>query len=158
MIPALCLIRAPRLGAAQKQMPFEPHARILVADDDVRVLCLIREVIAALLPECAIETTTDPEYAFELVLRRQYDLLILDFAMGAIDGASLYSLVAKVFTIHPLPSRSMPPMLLMTGFASQPRARELLRRPGVRGLLAKPFSIEQLVEQVARELRLGVCL
>ncbi len=130
-------------------MSFEPEKHILVVDDDVYVLRLVREALEALLPNCGIDATPNPEYAFELILRKRYDLLLIDFAMAHLDGAALYSLVRKIFTIEPPQGRPLPPMLLMSGFASQPRAQELLRSPGVRGLVAKPFSIERLVEQVA---------
>jgi CheY-like chemotaxis protein len=120
--------------------------RILVVDDEVVILRLVRDSLSALL-ECEVETTPNPEYAFELVLKKSYDLFIFDFSMPSIDGALLYSIISKVYSNDP--TRKMPPLLLMSGNASQKRAQQLLREPGVRGLLAKPFSIERLVEKVA---------
>jgi CheY-like chemotaxis protein len=134
-------------------MPFAPTKLILAVDDDVRVLHLVREAVEALLPECAVDTTSNPEYAFELIMRKPYDLLLLDFAMENVDGSSLYTMASKVFTIHQPGGRKMPPMLLMSGYASQRRAQEMLRLPGVRGLIAKPFSLERLVEQVSQAMR-----
>ena len=122
--------------------------KILVVDDDVVVLRLVRESLTALL-FCEVDTTPSPEYAFELILKKRYDLLIFDFSMPGIDGAVLYGLVMKLFEIHPPEGRRPPPILLMSGNASQKRAQELLREPGVRGLIAKPFSIERLVEKVS---------
>lgn len=133
-------------------MSFAPSKQILVIDDDVLVLRLVREALEALLPECAVDTTTNPEYGFELLLRKPYDLLLLDFMMEGIDGAALYGLITKVFTIHPPDGRHLPPMILLSGAASHKRAQELLRSPGVRGHLSKPFSIERLVEKVTAAL------
>jgi DNA-binding response OmpR family regulator len=48
--------------------------------------------------------------------------------------------------------RPAPPLLLMSGHGEQRGAREVLGEPGVRGLLAKPFSVERLLT------RLGACL
>jgi CheY-like chemotaxis protein len=118
----------------------------------VLVLRLVREAIEALLMNCSVDTTPSPEYGFELLIRKRYDLLIVDYAMDHLDGAALYSLATKMFAIHPPEGRKMPPMLLMSGFASQPRAQEVLRSPGVRGLIAKPFSVDRLVQQVAQAL------
>ena len=126
--------------------------RILVVDDDILVLQLVRETLAAFLTGCCVETTPNPEYAFERILRCPYDLLLIDFMMERLDGASLYALVSKVFSIRPPDGRALPPMLLLSGFASVPRAQELLRAPGVRGLIAKPFSVDRLVEQVGLAL------
>lgn len=155
-----CLQR-PRLSNAGRRKSLEsefPSAhltrvaalakRILVVDDDVVILRLVRESMAALLP-CEIDSTPSPEYAFELILKKPYDLMIFDFSMPGIDGAVLYGLISKLFEIHPPRGQRLPPMILMSGLASQKRAQELLRQPGVRGLLAKPFSIEKLVQKVS---------
>jgi len=121
---------------------------VLAVDDDVVILRLVREALTALL-SIEVETTPNPEYAFELILKKPFDLLIFDFSMPGIDGAVLYGMVSKLYTIKP-PHKAtrLPPLILMSGNASQKRAQELLREPGVRGLLAKPFSIERLVEKV----------
>ena len=121
--------------------------KILVVDDDAVILRLVRESLTALLG-CEVDTTPNPEYAFELVLRKQYDLLIFDYLIPGVDGPALYALLSKVFAITPPTGRKLPPLILMSGYAAQKKAQEFLREPGVRGLLAKPFSIERLVEKV----------
>jgi CheY-like chemotaxis protein len=125
----------------------EKIKRVLVVDDDIVILRLVREALCALL-RCEVETTPNPEYAFELILKKPFDLLIFDFAMPGIDGAVLYGLISKLYAITPPHGRALPPLVLMSGNASHKKAQELLREPGVRGLLAKPFSIERLVEKV----------
>lgn len=125
---------------------------ILVVDDDVLILRLVRESLTVLM-DCAVDTTTSPEYAFELILKRPYDLLIVDFSLPRIDGAMLYLLVSKLFAIQPPEGRTLPPLLLISGHAEEKRAQELLREPGVRGLLAKPFTIELLIDRVTEALR-----
>lgn len=119
-----------------------------MVDDDVVILRLVREALTSLV-QCEVETTPNPEYAFELILKQPFDLLIFDFSMPGIDGGVLYGLVSKLYTIRPPHASSkVPPLILMSGHAAQKKAQELLREPGVRGLLAKPFSIERLVEKV----------
>ncbi len=126
---------------------------ILVVDDDVVILRLVRESLTALL-QCEVDTTPNPEYAFELMLKKNYDLVIFDFSMPGIDGAILYSLITKVYEIIPPVGRGRtPPLILMSGNASHKRVQELLREPGVHGLLAKPFSIEKLVAKVSELLQ-----
>ena len=140
---------ADNVAAAPKKKP----RRILVVDDDVVILRLVRESLAALMP-CEVETTPSPEYAFELILKKQFDRLIFDFSMPGIDGAVLYGLVSKLYILLPPhgDDAKLPPLILMSGHAAQKKAQELLREPGVRGLLAKPFSIERLVEKVSQLL------
>jgi len=127
--------------------------RILVVDDDVVILRLVRESVAGLM-NCEVETTPSPQYAFELILRKPYDLLIFDFSMPGVDGAVLYQFLGKAFTVNPPEGRRLPPVILMSGNASEQKAQEFLREPGVRGLLAKPFSIEKLTQKIAETLGL----
>lgn len=126
----------------------EATKSILVVDDDVGILRLVREALAARLP-FEVDATPSPEYAFELVLRKHYDLLLFDYRMPAVDGALLYAFIARLHAHHPPRGRRQPPLLLMSGHAVEKNAQELLRQPGVRGLLAKPFSIDRLVEKVS---------
>ena len=120
--------------------------RILIVDDDVALMRVIREALTSLL-RCDVDTSPKPEYGFELVLKRSYDLLIFDFSMPMIDGAMLYFLVGKAYE-NSQPPRIVPPLLLISGRGDEERAQELLREPGVRGLLAKPFTINRLLERV----------
>ncbi len=123
--------------------------RLLVVDDDVIILRLVRESLTPLL-DCEVDTTPSPEYAFELVLKKPYDLLIFDFSMPGIDGAILYSLISKLYSIKPPHDHKLPPLVLLSGHASEKRAQELLREPGVRGLIPKPFTIDRLLETVSK--------
>jgi CheY-like chemotaxis protein len=125
--------------------------RVLVVDDDVDMLRVVRDTLTT-MAGCVVDTTPNAEYAFELLLKKPYDLLIADFAMPAVDGATLYALLGKVYAITPPRGQTLPPLLLMSGNAAQRRAQDLLREPGVRGLVAKPFSLEKLVEKVSMVL------
>jgi CheY-like chemotaxis protein len=125
-----------------------PEKSILVVDNDVMLLQLVRESLSALL-DCQVDSTPSPEYAFELVLRRRYDLLIFDLKMPELDGVMLHTLLSKVFALRRSDDSVLPPTLLMSGEATTPRAQEFLRTPGVRGLLPKPFTIDRLIDRVA---------
>ena len=125
--------------------------RVLTVDDDVVILRLVRESLTTLLG-CEVDTTPNPEYAFELILKKPFDLLVFDYSMPGIDGAVLYSLISKLFAIQPPEGRKLPALILMSGHGSQKGVQELLREPGVHALLAKPFSIERLVDKVGEVL------
>ncbi len=120
--------------------------RILVVDDDVTLMRVTREALTSLL-RCEVDTSPKPEYGFELMLKRQYDLLIFDFSMPMIDGAMLFFLIGKVYN-SAQPPRVVPPLLLISGRGDEERAQELLREPGVRGLIPKPFTINRLIDRV----------
>lgn len=119
--------------------------RILMVDDDVALLRIVREALTACL-RCQVDTSPKPEYGFELALKKNYDLFIFDFQMPMIDGAMLFFLIGKVYN-NAAPPRIVPPLLLVSGKADEERAQDLLKEPGVRGLVAKPFSMNRLLQK-----------
>jgi CheY-like chemotaxis protein len=126
-------------------MAGEPK-RFLMVDDDVALLRVVREALVATL-NCEVDTSPKPEYAFELAIKKKFDLFIFDFQMPMIDGAMLFFLIGKVYTnIQPI--REVPPLILVSGKADEKRAQELLKEPGVAGLVAKPFAINRLLEKI----------
>jgi CheY-like chemotaxis protein len=128
-------------------MPAEPK-RFLMVDDDVALLRVVREALVATL-KCEVDTSPKPEYAFELAIKKKYDLFIFDFQMPMIDGAMLYFLIGKVYT-NIQPVREVPPLILVSGKADEKRAQELLKEPGVAGLVAKPFAINRLLDKIKK--------
>src|SRR5665213_742886 len=120
--------------------------RVLVVDDDTGVLRIMREALQNFL-QCEVDTSPKPEYAFELALKKSYDLMIFDFSMPLIDGTLLFHLISKVYE-NSTPVRTMPPLLLISGQGGDERAQELMREARVCGFLAKPFTISRLLEKV----------
>ena len=120
--------------------------RILIVDDDVALMRVMREALTSLL-RCEVDTSPKPEYGFELALKKNYDLMLFDFSMPMIDGAMLFFLIGKVYNLS-MPPRIVPPLLLVTGRGDEKRAQELLTEAGVRGLVPKPFAINRLIDKV----------
>ena len=124
-----------------------PPKSILVVDDDVDILRLAREALGT-IENCTVETTPNAEYAFELVLKKHYDLLIFDMTMPDLSGAVLYSLIRTLFRVALPDDRKLPPLVLMSGASANRRAQELLREPGVRAFIPKPFTLTRFVGTV----------
>ena len=99
----------------------------------------MREGLTACL-RCEVDTSPKPEYGFELALKKKYDLFIFDFQMPMIDGSMLFFLIGKVYNNRE-PPQNLPPLLLASGKADEERAQDLLKEPGVAGLVAKPFAM-----------------
>src|SRR5207248_5457458 len=127
-----------------------PVKRVLVVDDDTGVLRVIREALQNFL-HWEVDTSPKPEYAFELALKKVYDLMIFDFSMPLIDGTLLFLLISKVYE-NTAPPRKVPPLLLISGQGSDERAQELRREARVCGFLPKPFTINRLLEKVKESL------
>src|SRR5205823_10436086 len=117
-----------------------------MVDDDVALLRVVLESLVSTL-QCYVDTSPKPEYALELALKKKYDLLVFDFQIPMIDGAMLFFLIGKVYQ-NSQPVREVPPLLLISGKAEETRAQELLKEPGVAGLVAKPFAINRLLEKI----------
>ncbi len=124
--------------------------RILVVDDDIALARLIREALTAHF-HCEVDATPNAEYAFELALKKRYRLFIFDFSMPMIDGAMLFALIGKVYD-HVHPPLVVPPLILISGRGDDARAQELMKEPGVRAFLSKPFAIERLLQKVREVL------
>jgi CheY-like chemotaxis protein len=120
--------------------------RILMVDDDVALLRIVREALVSCL-RCEIDTSPNAAYGFELALKKKYDLFIFDFSMPMIDGAMLFFLIGKVYD-NANPPRTIPPLILISGKADEERAQDLLKEPGVRGLVAKPFPMNRLLGKI----------
>jgi len=132
-------------GGEPEQGEASSPKRILIVDDDVTLLRIVREALTSCL-RCEVDTSPKPEYAFELALKKTYDLFMFDFQMPMIDGAMLFFLIGKVYD-NAQPPRDLPPLLLVSGRADEERAQELLKEPGVVGLIAKPFAISRLLDK-----------
>src|ERR1700738_3959937 len=89
----------------------EPR-RILMVDDDVALLRVVREALVASL-QCEVDPSPKSGYAFELAHKKKYDLLVFDFQMPMIDGAMLFFLIGKVYN-NIEPARKVPPLLLVS--------------------------------------------
>ncbi len=121
---------------------------ILVVDDDVEILRFLRETLAS-FAACDVDTTPSPQYAFELCLKKQYDLFLFDFTMPIVDGSVLYDFIRAAYLHGGMASaRVLPPLIVMSGHAEEPRAQALLHEAGVRVFLAKPFSVARLLKSV----------
>jgi DNA-binding response OmpR family regulator len=122
------------------------NKRVLIVDDDPAVLRIIREALQNIL-HWEVDSSPKPEYGFELALKKNYDLMVFDFSMPMIDGTLLFLLISKAYE-NANPARRMPPLLLVSGQGGDKRAQELLQEARVAGFLAKPFTINRLLEKV----------
>ena len=120
--------------------------RILVVDDDMSLARLISEALRTRF-QCEVDATPNPEYAFELALKKRYRVFVFDFSMPMIDGAMLFALIGKVYN-HVNPPLVVPPLILISGRGDEARAQELMKEIGVRGFLPKPFAMNRLIEKI----------
>ena len=118
-------------------------AHILLVDDEEPVRALLKRGLE--MDGHAVETAENGSDALELLTSggAAYDLLVTDIRMPIMDGIAL-ALSAK---------REQPDLriLLMTGYAEQ-RERAKNLEAIVSDVLAKPFSLAEIREAVAKAL------
>jgi DNA-binding response OmpR family regulator len=127
-------------------VPEESRGRVLAIDDQPEICRLIRE---ALVHEgFEVETTGDPREALRWLGERDYDLVILDFNLPALDGISLHREIAA------LSPRLAERSIFISGLI---QSRENLDYFYTHGgaYLSKPFRLQDLTTAVRQVLSGG---
>ena len=119
--------------------PFRPQKTILVVDDTVKILNIIKFFLEE--EGYLVKTTSLPEQGIEMAKRGGVDVMILDVMMPGLNGYQVYEILkqdAKTASV---------PVIMLTARA----VIENTPRPffyGVYGVLAKPFQRWKLVQMV----------
>ena len=130
------------LAEADERARAAPPARILVVDDEPRILrFVVRGLRAEGYEVDSADTGTD---GLRKALQSQYGLVILDLLMPGLDGASvLHRLLAE------RPRQAVIVLSCLTATATKVRCLEA----GAEDYLAKPFSMDELLARVRARLR-----
>jgi two-component system sensor histidine kinase/response regulator len=135
---------APGLKADATHQRRRQTRRILIVDDEPtnrEVLVAILET-AGLLVDCA----ANGDDAVELAGRTNYDLILMDLQMPGMDGFE------ATRRLRQLPGNAGAPVLALSGNVLS-EVRERCRKAGMNDFIAKPFSMDALLEVVTRWLR-----
>lgn len=113
---------------------------VLVADDNA----VNRRIIRALLDKlgCEVETASDGAEALERILRRQYDLLLLDLEMPAMHGIEVARRLRSGYAGN---VSAVPPLLALTAHVL-PEERARAMEAGFDDFVCKPVTMDQLKE------------
>ncbi len=113
--------------------------KILVVDDEARILLLLQSLLKANGFDAA--TAKDGLQALELLKRDAFDLVISDLRMSPMDGMTLFR---EINTLFP----SMP-VILLTAYASVETAIEAMKC-GAFDYLTKPFKVDEMMATIRR--------
>jgi two-component system NtrC family sensor kinase len=117
-------------------------ARVLVVEDEPTVARLIADVLED--EGLRVDVLFDGREALERATGGDYQLIICDMKMPALDGQRFYETVRSA-------EGPPPPFLFVTGDVLSQHTREFLERNSV-PYLAKPFRVEELTEGVREVL------
>jgi DNA-binding NtrC family response regulator len=126
--------------------------RVLIVDDQPRVLDVLRDILASFRHEHTYEITTTRSVADALVIlqRERFDLILLDMVMPGIGDPLLrrqgLDLLKRVRDLG-----VTAPVLMMSGdYEGRKEADALIE--GAFGYLHKPFDVGELDRLVARAI------
>ncbi len=123
-------------------MPVKEQPRILIVDDEPRVINLVREVLGATGFE--VITAVSGERAIELAALEQPDLILLDIILpGALDGYQVAKRLREFSEV---------PIIMLT---AKVREVDLLRgfNAGADDYITKPFSSKELLARIHAVLK-----
>jgi DNA-binding NtrC family response regulator len=126
--------------------------RILIVDDQPRVLETLRDVLASFQHEHAYESTTAQAVAdaFIILQRERFDRILLDMVMPGIGNPLLRRQGLDVLKrVRDLGVNA--PVLMLSGDRESRKEADALTQ-GAFGYLHKPFDLSELDRLVARAI------
>jgi DNA-binding response OmpR family regulator len=119
-----------------------PIGRILVIDDEQRILNFVRRGLEA--EGMVVDSANEGKEGLRLALTNPYDLVVLDLVMPGLNGHAVLR--------HILEYKPSQPVLILSALndtASKVSCLEL----GAEDYISKPFSLEELLARVRARLR-----
>lgn len=116
-----------------------PRPRILVVDDDQACRLVLEAVLAE---DYDVELAADGQEALDRCAVREPDLIVLDLDMPVVDG--------REFIARRRAANSPATPILVVSAVSN--ARTTLLEQEVRGIIPKPFNVDEITTTVAAVL------
>lgn len=114
-------------------------AKLLLAEDEAVLRMLIMDTLED--EGYDIEYACDGEEAYDMILKREYDLIILDYMMPKMTG------VEVIEKVRALPNRQAAKILMLSA-KSQQSEQDKVMEVGADAFMSKPFSPIELIAKV----------
>ncbi|WP_208023343.1 ATP-binding protein [Duganella alba] len=134
-----------RQSGGELAAPAPRRPRILIADDNNDMRAYLKSLLD---PHADVTISTDGEAAFARLLHEPCDLLLSDVMMPRLDG---FGLIARIRGTEAL--RNLPVILLSARAGEEAKIEGL--QAGADDYLVKPFSTNELLARVLRQVTLG---
>jgi diguanylate cyclase (GGDEF)-like protein/putative nucleotidyltransferase with HDIG domain len=116
--------------------------RILVLDDEEIIRTLTQRALAS--AGCSIECVTNGREGLQVLLQRQFDVLVVDLHMRGMDGITFLHEALKIWPWLGV--------VIMSGFITKEVKAQLLDM-NISRFVEKPVEMDSLIEQVQAEAR-----
>lgn len=121
---------------AKPQLDSSYHFKVLIVDDDLTILSLLKEIIA-MVPGVEVFTASRPDEAMKIILSDSVDIVFTDIHMPGVTGIEMIEDIVAL--------DKTPEIVVMTAYPSSEIAHSAMEL-GASSLLAKPFEDISLVE------------
>ena len=129
--------------AVRTERPAVSHKRVLIIDDNERVL----EILADFLGDAyQVDAASTPDTGLKMLASNLPDIILLDVNMPGTDGITLLESLRK--------QGLAAPVFIMTGYDS-PDVEQRATRSGATGYLVKPVDLRHLDRLIAHTLRVS---
>lgn len=119
--------------------------RILIIDDEVDMLMLLRMIIED-NTDYDVESTNSPTEGIKLFRENDYDLVITDLKMPGLDGMDIFDEFKEM--------KPDVPVIMITAYGSIEISDEALSK-GVAEFITKPFRKDSILFTIRRVLELA---
>ncbi|MGD9031306.1 MAG: response regulator [Desulfobacteraceae bacterium] len=119
--------------------------RILIIDDEVDMLMLLRMIIED-NTDYDVESTNSPTEGIKLFKENDYDLVITDLKMPGLDGMEIFDEFKEL--------KPEVPVIMITAYGSMETSDEALRK-GIAEFITKPFRKDSILFTIKRVLELA---
>lgn len=112
----------------------EKDYRVLIVDDDAGIRETLRDILNEL--NYQVDIAADGPSSLKKIMNGDYDTILLDFMMPGMNGMEILAQIAQI--------KDPSSVIMMTGHKEQ-RIQFNSEILGARGILFKPFGIEDLL-------------
>ncbi len=120
----------------------EQSPRVLVAEDDASLAAMLADLLTS--EGYVVDVVADGQRALHLGLTREYDVMVLDRGLPAVEGLDL---------IGRLRAKAVATPVLVLSALALPRDRVDGLDAGAEDYLGKPFDVEELLARLRALLR-----
>jgi len=117
-------------------------ARILVVDDEVDMLSLIKLILME-KTDYEVMTTNNPLEVAQLLEEKRFDVIVTDLKMPIMDGMDVVDAIRN--------KDGLVPIIIITAYGSVESAEEAVKK-GAFDYITKPFRQEQLLISLKKAL------
>ncbi len=129
--------------------------RVLLVDDEARLLDMFTRIIGSLFPDLTIDTARNGKEAVDQFAMHHHGLIIMDMSMPVMSGDEAYAQIEELSSAR---KWQMPHLIFCTGFDVTPELKAILGDGSRHLCLRKPLTMTDLVDAVReqRERQQGV--